>query len=141
MPDAAPYPTSEVVSAATIAQIAADHGVPGSLAAAVAWQESGFDNSMVSTANARGVMQILPGTWTWINGNLASGPLNENSATDNVRAGVLYLGQLLRDTGGDPAMAVASYYQGLGSVQSGGVLPETQRYVDDVLALQARFGG
>jgi hypothetical protein len=54
---------------------------------------------------------------------------------------VLYLGQLLRDTGGDPAMAVASYYQGLGSVQSSGVLPETRRYVDDVLALQARFGG
>jgi soluble lytic murein transglycosylase-like protein len=141
VPNAAPYPTSEVVSADTIAQIAADHGVPGSLAAAVAWQESGFDNSMVSTANARGVMQILPGTWSWINGNLSSGPLNESSAADNVRAGVLYLGQLLRDTGGDPAMAVASYYQGLGSVQSSGVLPETQRYVDDVLALQSRFGG
>lgn len=141
VPDAAPYPTSEVVSSETIAQIAATHGVPASLASAVAWQESGFDNSMVSVANARGVMQILPGTWSWINSNLASGPLDANSAADNVEAGVLYLGQLLRDTGGDSAMAVASYYQGLGSVQSVGVLPETQRYVDDVLALTARFGG
>ncbi len=141
VPDAAPYPTSEVVSSATIGQIAASHGVPGSLAAAIAWQESGFDNSMVSDANARGVMQILPGTWTWINGNLSSGPLDASSAQDNVEAGVLYLGQLLRDTGGDSALAVASYYQGLGSVQRIGVLPETQRYVDDVLALRARFGG
>ena len=141
VPDAAPYPTSEVVSSATIGQIAAAQGVPASLAAAIAWQESGFDNSMVSAANARGVMQILPGTWTWINGNLSSGPLDESSAADNVKAGVLYLGQLLRDTGGDSALAVASYYQGLGSVQSVGVLPETQRYVDDVLALRARFGG
>jgi LysM repeat protein len=141
VPDAAPYPTSEVVSSATIAQIAASHGVPASLAAAIAWQESGFDNSMVSDANARGVMQILPGTWTWINGNLSSGPLDASSAEDNVEAGVLYLGQLLRDTGGDSALAVASYYQGLGSVQRVGVLPGTQRYVDDVLALRARFGG
>ena len=87
VPDAAPYPTSEVVSSETIAQIAASHGVPGSLAAAIAWQESGFDNSMVSDANARGVMQILPGTWTWINGNLSSGPLDANSAADNVGPG------------------------------------------------------
>ena len=75
------------MSSATIGQIAASHGVPASLAAAIAWQESGFDNSMVSDANARGVMQILPGTWTWINGNLSSGPLNANSARTTSRPG------------------------------------------------------
>ena len=141
VPDAAPYPTDESVSAATIAQVASEHGVPGSLAAAIAWQESGFSNSVVSTANARGVMQLLPGTWTWVNGSLSSGPLDPNSALDNVRAGVLYLGQLLRDTGWDVRTTIASYYQGLGSVRSAGILPETQRYVEDVLALQPRFGG
>jgi N-acetylmuramoyl-L-alanine amidase len=141
VPDAAPYPTDESVSSATIAQVAAEHGVPGSLAAAIAWQESGFSNRVVSTANARGVMQLLPGTWTWVNGSLSSGPLDPNSALDNVRAGVLYLGQLLRDTGWDVRKTIASYYQGLGSVRSVGVLPETERYVEDVLALQPRFGG
>ena len=141
VPDAAPYPTDESVSAATIAQVASEHGVPGSLAAAIAWQESGFSNSVVSTANARGVMQLLPGTWTWVNGSLSSGPLDPNSALDNVRAGVLYLGQLLRDTGWDVRKTIASYYQGLGSVRSAGILPETQHYVEDVLALQPRFGG
>jgi LysM repeat protein len=141
VPDAAPYPTREFVSSATIAQVAAEHGVPGSLAAAIAWQESGFSNSVVSPANARGVMQLLPGTWSWINGSMAGAPLDPNSAVDNVRAGVLYLGQLLRDTGWDIPRTIAAYYQGLGSVRSAGVLPETQQYVNDVLALQPRFGG
>ena len=141
VPDAAPYPTSERVSAQTIGQVAAEYGVPGSLAAAIAWQESGFNNSVVSSANARGVMQILPGTWSWIDGNLAAGPLDANSAVDNVRAGVLFLRQLLRDTGWDVRQTIASYYQGFGSVRTIGVLPQTEQYVDDVMALQPRFGG
>ena len=141
VPDAAPYPTTERVSAETIAQVAAEYEVPASLATAIAWQESGFNNSVVSTANARGVMQILPGTWSWIDGNLAAGPLDANSAIDNVRAGVLFLRQLLRDTGWNIRETVAAYYQGLGSVKSIGVLPQTEQYVDDVVALQPRFGG
>ena len=129
------------MSAAEIAQIAAANGVPTDLATAIAWQESGFNNAMVSAANARGVMQVLPGTWAWIRDNLATGPLDPHSAHDNVRAGVLYLGSLLRDAGGDAAQATAGYYQGLGSVRSRGMLPETEQYVDNVLALRGRFGG
>ena len=140
-PNAPPYPTPVRVSAAEIAQIAAENGVPASLASAIAWQESGFNNAMVSAANARGVMQVMPGTWAWIRDNLASGPLDPSSAHDNVRAGVLFLGSLLRDTGGDPAKAVAGYYQGLGSVRTRGMLPETEQYVNNVLALRGRFGG
>jgi LysM repeat protein len=139
--NAAPHPTAEHVDASTIGQIAAAHGVPPSLAASIAWQESGFDNSVVSDSNARGVMQIVPGTWSWVNSNLAGPPLDPSSAMDNVEAGVLYLGELLRDTGGDPAHAVAAYYQGLGSVRQIGMLPTTRRYVANVLALRARFGG
>ena len=140
-PNAPPYPTPVRLSAAEIAQIAAANGVPTDLATAIAWQESGFNNAMVSAANARGVMQVMPGTWEWIRDNLASGPLDPHSAHDNVRAGVLYLGSLLRDAGGDAAQATAGYYQGLGSVRSRGMLPETQQYVDNVLALRGRFGG
>ena len=112
-----------------------------SLAAALAWQESGFNNAMVSGANARGVMQVMPGTWNWIQQNLASTKLNPYSATDNVRAGVLYLGNLLKQTGGDQASAVAGYYQGLGSVRSRGLFDDTKQYVANVQALQGRFGG
>jgi LysM repeat protein len=138
---AAPNPSPAHTDSGTIGQIAAEHGVPGSLASAIAWQESGFNNGMVSSANARGVMQVMPGTWDWVQQNLADSPLDPNSAHDNVRAGVLYLGQLLRDTGGDPRQAVAAYYQGLGSVQQSGMYPETERYVNNVMALRSRFGG
>jgi soluble lytic murein transglycosylase-like protein len=140
IPQAAPYPTAAHTSSAEIGQIAAGQGVSGSLASAIAWQESGFNNGAVSPANARGVMQVMPGTWDWVEQNI-SGPLDPSSPQDNVRAGSAYLGQLLRDTGGDERMAVAAYYQGLASVQQNGVLPETQRYVDNVMALRSRFGG
>ena len=141
VPAASPEPTQARVSSADIAAVASRNGVPSSLASAIAWQESGFNNSMVSSANARGVMQVMPGTWDYVQANLAARRLDPASATDNVGAGVLYLGQLLRQTGGDPALAAAGYYQGLASVRRVGMLPETRRYVDNVLALRSRFGG
>jgi LysM repeat protein len=137
----APIPTSETVSPSQVGDIAASENVSPSLADAVATQESGFDNSLVSSADARGVMQILPSTWDFINGSLASSPLDPASARDNVRAGAKYLGYLADNTGNDPVSTVASYYQGLGSVQSDGLLPETQQYVDSVLALRDRYRG
>ena len=140
VPDAAPYATGGSTNSAEISQIAAQQGVSGSLASAVAWQESGFNNGAVSSANARGVMQVMPGTWDWIEQNL-SGPLDPTSPQDNVKAGSLYLRQLLEDTGGDERMAVAAYYQGLGSVQQDGLFPETEQYVENVMALKGRFGG
>ena len=141
VPAAAPSPTPGHVTADEVHQIASAHGVDGSLAAAIGWQESGFNNGMVSSANARGVMQVMPGTWDWVQRNLASEQLDPASPTDNVHAGTLYLGQLLKDTGGDEAMAAAGYYQGLSSVREHGMLPETERYVQNVMALRSRFGG
>jgi N-acetylmuramoyl-L-alanine amidase len=138
-----PYPTPERVTAPQVGSIAAANGVPASLADAIAWQESGFNNDLVSSADARGVMQILPGTWDWIQHSLDTGgpPLAPASAADNVRGGVLMLHSLLNSTGGDPAMAAAGYFQGLPSVQQHGMYPETQRYVQNVLALRRQFGG
>jgi soluble lytic murein transglycosylase-like protein len=97
---------------------------------------------VVSSANARGVMQILPETWSWIDQELAgSEHLAPASATSNVRAGVLLLHSLLGETGGDPGLAAAGYYQGLSSVLQNGEEPETEQYVSNVLALKSRFGG
>jgi soluble lytic murein transglycosylase-like protein len=138
---AAPEPTNTRLDSGTVASVAAANGVSGSLAAAIAYQESGFNNAMVSGANARGVMQVMPGTWSWIQDNLANRTLNPSSATDNVAAGSLYMKHLLEETGGNEATAIAGYYQGLNSVQTQGMLPETRRYVDNVQALKSRFGG
>jgi LysM repeat protein len=141
VPAAPPAPTPGRLTSGQIGSIAAQQGAPASLAAAIAWQESGFNNAMLSGANARGVMQVLPGTWRWVQANLARTHLDPSSPEDNVRAGSLYLADLLRQTNGDPAMAAAAYYQGLSSVRHVGMLPETRRYVANVMALRARFGG
>ena len=138
VPDAAPAPTAAAgLGAADVQNVAAAHGVSPSLAAAIAWQESGFNNAMVSSANARGVMQVMPGTWDYVQQNLAgSRPLDPNSATDNVHAGVMYLKRLLTDAGGDENAAIAGYYQGLASVRERGMYDDTQQYVDNVQALR-----
>jgi soluble lytic murein transglycosylase-like protein len=141
VPKASPQPTAGRTNSSEISQIAAQHGVPGSLASAIAWQESGFNNGMVSSANARGVMQVMPGTWDWVQQNLTTARLDPASTQDNVHAGTLYLRQLLNDTGGDERTAIAAYYQGLGSVRARGLLPETEQYVNNVMALRGRFGG
>src|SRR3954447_4414840 len=140
VPAAGPKPTPTRVGAGDIQSVASQYGVSPSLAAAIAWQESGFNNGMVSSANARGVMQVMPGTWDYVE-NLAGRELDSSSATDNVRAGVLYLQHLLKQTGGDENAAIAGYYQGLGSVQSRGLFDDTQKYVANVQALRSRFGG
>jgi LysM repeat protein len=138
-----PYPTPERVSASEVGSVAAANGVPSSLADAIAWQESGFNNDLVSSADARGVMQILPGTWEWIQHTLDTGgpPLAPASAADNVRGGVLMLHSLLDSTGGSESMAAARYNQGLPSVLQHGMYPSTQQYVNSVLALEHQFGG
>jgi LysM repeat protein len=141
VPVAAPAPTATRLGAADVQSVASQYGVSPSLAAAVAWQESGFNNAMVSGSNARGVMQVMPGTWDYVQRNLTQRQLDPNSATDNVHAGVLYLKRLLDDTGGDENAAIAGYYQGLQSVRDRGMFDDTERYVENVQALRSRFGG
>jgi soluble lytic murein transglycosylase-like protein len=141
VPAAAPAATPSRLGSEQIKALAAERGAPSSLVTAIAWQESGFNNAMVSSANARGIMQVMPGTWDWVNRNLTSVRLDPASAADNVRAGSLYLAQLMRATGGDQRLAAAGYYQGLSSVRTRGMFDDTKRYVDNVLALSQRFGG
>jgi soluble lytic murein transglycosylase-like protein len=141
VPAADPAPTPARLGAGDVQAVASQYGVSPSLAAAIAWQESGFNNAMVSAANARGVMQVMPGTWDYVQQNLAQRQLDPNSATDNVHAGVMYLRRLLDETGGDESAAIAGYYQGLKSVRERGLYDDTSRYVQNVQALRGRFGG
>ena len=136
----APRPTNERVSPQLVGQLALSHGVPPSLANAIAQQESGHNNALVSSANARGAMQILPGTWSFIEHSIAGRPLNPASAYDNVHGGVMYLGRLLQDTG-NVFTATAAYYQGEASVRRNGLLPDTRAYVRSVMSLRPRYGG
>jgi LysM repeat protein len=133
-----PHPTDETVSAAQVGSIAAQYGMSSSLVESIAWNESAFNNAAVSSANARGVMQIIPDTWNFIDQQLAVEPLDPTSATDNVKAGVLYLHYLYHLTGGNGQATVASYYQGPNREK---ILPETETYVREIRDDQAEFAG
>lgn len=113
-------------------------GVDPNLALAVAWQESGWDQRRVSVANAIGVMQVVPATGDWMSG-LIGRRLNLLHTQDNVLAGVMLL-KVLRSQAPEPT-AIAGYYQGLASVRSSGLLPDTRRYVASVTSLARSFRG
>jgi LysM repeat protein len=129
------YPRSSVP--ALIAGAAARHGVDPGLARAVAWQESGYNNTLTSHARAIGIMQVLPETAAWVGPSLVGRRLNPYSARDNVEAGVAYLGWLLRQTG-STRHAVMAYYQGLRSLRARGPFDDTLAYARAVLAHHGR---
>jgi N-acetylmuramoyl-L-alanine amidase len=133
----ATYPRSTVRG--SIVFWAGHYGVDPHLAAALAWMESGFNNELVSPAGAVGVMQVTPATWDYVEQVLLLGRRVPHDADGNVRVGVAYLHHLLRVFGGDERQALAAYYQGARAVQEAGFLPGTKQYVDDILALKARF--
>lgn len=110
------------------------------LALAVAWQESGFQQDVVSSAGAVGVMQVMPGTGRWISRYLVRRPLDLTVVEHNVRAGVQYLAMLVRGAR-NVEEALAGYYQGLASVRRRGMYDDTKRYVANILALRRRLAG
>src|SRR4051812_2481225 len=112
-------------------------GLDPSLALAVAYHESGFQQRVVSPVDAIGVMQVLPSTARALSAAYHR-KLNLLKVEDNVLAGTLLLSQLVRATG-RADLALAGYYQGLGSVRSRGMLPQTHAYIRNVSALRARF--
>ena len=120
-----------------IAAKARANGVDPALALAVSYQESGWNMSVVSVADAVGAMQVLPTTSDWISG-VVGRRLDPLSPADNATTGVVLLRVLTRSAGSE-RQAIAGYYQGLASVRAHGMYPDTKRYVDNVMALKARF--
>lgn len=115
------------------------YGVPAELLQAVAWQESGWQNRVVSSSGAVGVGQLMPDTVAYVSGQLLGVKLNPKVPDDNIRMSARFLQQLLASSGGNLCEAIASYYEGPDLVQRAGVLKETQPYVRNVLALMPRF--
>jgi soluble lytic murein transglycosylase-like protein len=116
---------------------AAHYGVDPSLARALAWQESGWQNDVRSSAGALGVMQVTPTTWEFVE-LFVIGLQIPQTAHGNARVGVAYLDHLLGQFAGDVRLALAGYYQGPASVLRDGLFTETKRFVANVLALRGR---
>ena len=107
------------------------------LARAVAWMESGNNPRVVSPTGARGVMQVEPSTWRYTEHLL--GTHVRHTTDGNIRIGVAYLRQMLREFGGDRRRALAAYYQGPRAVREVGLYASSERYVATVLALARRM--
>jgi soluble lytic murein transglycosylase-like protein len=123
---------------ASLDKWAAYYGIDPSLARALAWMESGFNNSMVSSVGAQGVMQLLPSTWDYVETVL----LKKQVAHDgdgNVQVGLAYLDHLLAVFGGSERLALAGWYQGERAVKANGPYKVSEAFVADVLALRARM--
>ena len=115
-------------------------GVPSDLAMALAWQESGWQRSKVSSTRAVGVMQLMPDTVDFVSrGLLGTAPLDPRDPVANIRMGTRFLRYLLDSNGGNVDGALASYYQGLRSVREHGPLDETRHFVANVKALRGRL--
>lgn len=116
------------------------HGVPPSLIHAVIQKESGYNPKARSKKNARGLMQVTPGTARFV------GVANAHALYDpqtNIHAGTAYLKYLMR-THMTFDEVLAAYNSGPGNVRKyNGVPPfnETRRYVRDVRKFYAATSG
>jgi LysM repeat protein len=119
-----------------IASTARRHGVDPNLALAIAWQESGWKQRVVSPANAIGAMQVIPSSGRF-SSDIIGRRLDLLNARDNATAGVVLLDWLTRAA--TVPNAVAGYYQGLGSVRKNGMFTDTKRYVSNVLRIQKKL--
>jgi LysM repeat protein len=80
---------------------AAEYSVAPDLLKAVAWMESGWQPTVVSTSGAIGIGQLLPATAAWVASFLIRAPLDPYVADDNIRMSARFLAHLLTLTNGD----------------------------------------
>ncbi len=95
-------------------------GLEKSFVFAVIKCESGFDSEAVSSVGARGLMQLMPETFRWLQSKTGD-ELDDDELFDpavNVRYGCYLLRILLSEFSGEQDVAVAAYHAGIGNVSS-----------------------
>jgi len=135
-----------------VQEIAKQTGLESSLIWGVIRQESVFNASAVSHAGARGLMQLMPTTASYISKKYGLGEVHEQELflpATNIHLGSLYLENLLKRFDDQLALAVAAYNAGPTRVKRWQehvsskdvdiwveLIPfnETRRYVQQVIA-------
>jgi hypothetical protein len=112
----------------TLAQSAADHGLPEEFFTRLIWQESHFDPKAVSPKGAQGIAQFMPQTAAM------RGLINAFEPLQALRESASYLSELRTTFRGNLGLATAAYNAGPAAVEAWlahrGYLPfETQAYV------------
>ena len=134
-----------------IQTLARDHDLDPFIVAALIGQESTFDAAIVSSANAIGLMQVMPATGRQYAKQLGIKPFSTARLTEpeiNARIGVRYFSGLVRQFGGGAHFALASYNAGENRIERWRTekpgleqdefiddipFPETQNYVKRIL--------
>jgi soluble lytic murein transglycosylase-like protein len=127
-------PATEHLTAEDLHQIlskpSAEHNVDEDLLASVIKAESGGHAHAVSSAGARGLMQLMPGTARQL------GVADSFAPDQNVRGGTAYFDALLTHYHDNIALALAAYNAGPGAVDRYHGIPpyrETRLYVARVI--------
>jgi hypothetical protein len=123
-----------------INRAAAENNLPPDLVASMLRQESNGQPDAVSSAGARGLMQLMPGTARDLG-------VDPDDPAQNVSGGARYFRQMLDRYGGDETVALAAYNWGLGNVdrwQREGADParlpaETRDYIARVQGRRGQF--
>lgn len=120
-----------------INEMAEKYNLDPALLAAMAEQESGFNQSAQSEAGAMGIMQLMPGTAEGLG-------VDPSDLRGNLEGGAKYLRQMLDKYDGDVEKALAAYNAGPGSLDSvngdiSQLSGETQKYVPSVMERYNKF--
>lgn len=120
-----------------INEMAEKYNLDPALLAAIAEQESGFNQSAQSEAGALGIMQLMPSTAEGLG-------VNPSDLRGNLEGGAKYLRQMLDKYNGDVEKALAAYNAGPGSLDivNGDISKlsgETQKYVPSVMERYNKF--
>jgi len=141
---------------AIVQQNAVLYGVDPFLITAVIREESKFMPKSLSTAGARGLMQLMPETAQWVAEKIGLRDFNSNSLYQpeiNIMLGSWYLANLSKQFGNNQVLVLAAYNGGRGRVKEwldrGEVSPqgrveeipiaETGEYVRKVLKSYAKY--
>lgn len=118
-----------------IGEISEKYKIPAGLIQKMIETESSYNPNAVSSAGARGLMQLMPANIK------EQGVTNANDPRQNIEAGVKEISGYLSRYNGDLVMALAAYNAGPGNVKKyGGVPPfkETERYIQKILNIKVR---
>lgn len=111
-----------------INEAANKYGVDPNLVAAIAEQESGFNQSAQSEAGALGIMQLMPDTADGLG-------VDATDLAGNIEGGAKYIKQMLDQFGGDLHKALEAYNGGPGGVGNA----QTMKYADEVMQRYEKF--
>jgi soluble lytic murein transglycosylase-like protein len=137
-PETNPAKNSRLTARRILREAALRHRLEPRLVLALSYWESGWDQSLVSSTGAVGLMQVEPETAQEAGPALLGRSVDIQDPYDNADVGAAILREDL-DAFKDPTMALAAYYQGPSSLRANGMFPDTQQYVEGILSLAARL--